>query len=317
MESGAGLGSRGLARLFGKIPGNGFQRSQETGLRLDRLLTLHLFRTLMRPDRGRASILMYHGISSGHEDYHPYFQTLTSPSVFADQMRFLAENDYNVIDLMTLVEIMCADTEVPPKSVALTFDDGLRDFYTNALPVLQEHGFPATVFLVTGHIDNSTSINGSGCLSWDQVRELDRYRISFGSHTVSHPYLNLLAKKDLDFELTRSKDRIESELGKKIEAFSYPFGFPEYDRPFLQILRSGLAETGYKCCLTTRVGTALAGDDPFSLKRLPVNSMDDNLLLEAKMEGAYDWIYNFQLTYKRIRGKNAEPRRMGALGITH
>ena len=317
MDSGFGFNSSDALRLFRKVPGEGLRKAREAQFRLDRLLTLHFFRALLRPAPGKAAILMYHSISEGRENDHPYFRTLTSPSIFAEQMRFLAENGYKVMDLMELVRSMSAGVEPPPRSVALTFDDGFADFFTDAFPVLHEHGFPATVFLVTDPIDKSLSLNGHSCLSWEQVRELDRHGISFGSHTVGHPHLNELEGKDLHFELSRSKERIESELGKEVKGFCYPFGFPEYDRPFLKRLRTDLEGTGYSCCLTTRIGTASAGDDPFSLKRLPVNSLDDSLLLAAKMEGAYDWIYNFQLSYKRIMQRNSAPRRASSQGVTN
>jgi peptidoglycan/xylan/chitin deacetylase (PgdA/CDA1 family) len=243
---------------------------------------------------------MYHSVSEGCENVHPYYRTITSPSVFADQMNFLRENGYNVIDLTTLIKSSRAGGSPPPKSVVLTFDDGFRDFYTNAFPVLQRCGFPATVFLLTGHIDNDSSFNGRSCLSWNQVRELVRYGISFGSHTVSHPVLNAIGDRDLDFELALSKERIESELGRTVGAFAFPYAFPEHDHPFLRRLKSSLAKTGFKCCLTTRIGTVAPGDDLFRLKRLPVNSMDDRRLLRAKLEGAYNWLYRLQRYYKRI-----------------
>ncbi len=273
---------------------------QKASFRLDRFLTLHLFRALMRPDREKAAILMYHSISNGHENGQSYFRTITSPSVFSEQMRFLDESGCNVVDLMTLIHALKAGGDLPPRSVALTFDDGFRDFYTEAFPVLERYGFPATVFLVTGRIDMGEPLNGKSCLSWDQIRELDRAGITFGSHTVNHPTLSVLPQKELEFELTRSKERIESELGKSIDSFCYPFGFPEHDRPFLAKLLSILASNNYKCCLTTRIGTAAAGDDPFRLRRLPVNSMDDSRLLEAKMAGAYDWLQTCQTVYKRF-----------------
>ncbi|MGC8494219.1 MAG: polysaccharide deacetylase family protein [Syntrophobacteraceae bacterium] len=272
----------------------------KTSFRLDRFLTLHLFRVLMRPDREKAAILMYHSISDVHENGQSYFRTVTSLSVFSEQMQFLDESGYNVVDLMTLVQAVKAGRDLPPRSVALTFDDGFRDFYTDAFPVLQRHDFPATVFLVTGRIDRDAPLNGKSCLTWGQVRELDRAGITFGSHTVNHPTLSVLSEKDLEFELIHSKERIESELGKSIDSFCYPFGFPEHDRPFLGKLFAILASNDYKCCLTTRIGTAAAGDDPFRLRRLPVNSMDDSPLLEAKMAGAYDWLQTCQTVYKRF-----------------
>ncbi len=280
-----------------------FFASSREKFRIDRFMTLRFFHPILRSVRGKTAILMYHSISDGRENVHPYYQTLTSPGVFADQMRFLHENAYRVIDLMTFVENMNAGSEPHPRSVVLTFDDGFHDFYMNAFPVLQEYGFPAAVFLVTHHIDNGAGLNGRGCLSWEQVRELSRYGVSFGSHTVSHPILNTLAAEDLEFELTRSKDRIESELGQEVESFSYPYAFPEHDRPFLQRLGSALAGIGYKCCLTTSIGTVSAGndaDDLFCLKRLPVNSLDDELLFKAKIDGSYDWMHTCQSLYKNL-----------------
>ena len=151
-------------------------------------------------------------------------------------MRFLHENAYNVIDLMTLVENMNEGREPAARSVVLTFDDGFHDFYTNAFPVLQEYGFPATVFLATGVMDQGVDFKGRRCLSWDDARELRKHGMSFGSHTVSHLVLSQMAEKDLMLEVVRSKERIESELGASVDAFSYPFAFPEHDRAHVKDL---------------------------------------------------------------------------------
>jgi len=268
--------------------------------RLDRLLTLYLFNPLLRFAGGKTAILMYHSISDGFQNVHPYYLTVTSPAVFAEQMRFLHENGCHVIDLMTLVENLNTGKEPAPGSVVLTFDDGLHDFYTHAFPLLQEYGFPATVFLTTGPIDQSASFMGCRCLAWDEVRELKKYGVSFGSHTHSHPVLNQIAERELLFEIARSKERIESETGDSVDAFSYPYAFPEHDRAHKQKLDAILSMNGYKCCVTTRIGTTSRKDDIFCLKRLPVNSMDDRLLLKAKIDGAYDWLSTLQYSYKRV-----------------
>ncbi len=246
---------------------------------------------------------MYHSITDESENRHPYYRINTSREMFAAQMRFLHEHRFNVIDLSTLIEKMNSGGEPQPRSVVLTFDDGFQDFYSKAFPVLQQYGFPATVFLATRPIDNRTLLNGRECLSWEQARELSRYDVSFGSHTVSHPVLSTLSDRELVFELTRSKDRIEYELGKGVESFCYPYAFPESDRSFLRRLRSALTGAGYNCCLTTRVGTVRTpkdADEHFCLKRLPVNSLDDEMLFKAKLDGAYDWVHMFQILYKHL-----------------
>ncbi len=243
---------------------------------------------------------MYHSISDGVQNVHPYYRTLTAPSVFADQMRFLHENAYQVIDLMTLVENMNAGRGPAPRSVVLTFDDGLHDFYTNAFPVLQEYRFPATVFLVTGLIDQGTDFQGRRCLSWDHVRELGKHGVSFGSHTVSHPVLSQISQNQLLLEIVRSKERIESELGRNVDAFSYPFALPEHDRAHLKKLVTMLSLSGYRCGVSTRIGTTSKAHNIFCLRRLPVNSLDDNRLLKAKIDGAYNWLHTYQILYKHL-----------------
>ena len=268
--------------------------------RLDRFLTLYLFNPLLQFVGGKTAILMYHSISNGSQNVHPYYLTLTSPAVFAEQMRFLHENGCHVIDLMTLVESLNTGEEPPPRSVVLTFDDGLCDFYTHAFPVLQEYKFPATVFLTTGPIDQCACFMGCKCLTWEEARELRKYGVSFGSHTESHPVLSQIAEKELLQEISRSKERIECETGQSVCAFSYPYAFPEHDRAHREKLVTMLSMSGYKCCVTTRIGTTSNDDDIFCLKRLPVNTLDDRRLLEAKIKGGYDWISWLQFLYKNL-----------------
>lgn len=227
--------------------------------------------------------------------------TATTPEVFAEQMGFLHKTGYSVVDLAQLKRRMSAGEEISAKSVTLTFDDGLKDFYFNAFPILRQFGFTATVFLATDFVDKGWRFNDQQCLSWDEVRELRKYGISFGSHTVTHPVLRTIAKKRLEYELAASKERIESELGEKIDCFAYPYAFPEADSVHLENLISVLAESGYRCGVSTRIGTTTADDNIFCMKRIPVNSLDDGILFEAKLNGAYDWLHSLQVLYKHLR----------------
>ncbi|MCD4812026.1 polysaccharide deacetylase family protein [bacterium] len=190
----------------------------------------------------------------------------------------------------------------PQRYAVLTFDDGFRDFYTEAFPILQKYSFSATMFLPTAFIDNKRlKFKGKECLSWEEVRELRSNRVIFGSHTVNHPKLNRLKKSDIEFQVRHSKDKIEHEIGEPIKSFSYPYAFPETDNAFTKYLRSIIEANGYENGVTTRIGTATKLDDIFFLKRIPLNSFDDLPFFMAKLEGGYDWLHKFQYFVKSIK----------------
>jgi peptidoglycan/xylan/chitin deacetylase (PgdA/CDA1 family) len=111
---------------------------------------------------------MYHSISDAVEDgVSPYYRVCTRPQAFADQMQWLADNGYQAMTLSKglnlLPQLKAADhgprtTDSGSQPVVLTFDDGFRDFHTHAFPVLQKHGFSATMFLPTAFIGETRRV---------------------------------------------------------------------------------------------------------------------------------------------------------------
>jgi peptidoglycan/xylan/chitin deacetylase (PgdA/CDA1 family) len=281
--------------------------------RADRLATLYVFHPLRRllPRGTRIPILMYHSISDANDSSrHPYYRTVTAPRVFEQHLRFLHDRGYKTISLSEAVrrlrepEVGVVGVVGVDKAVVITFDDGFQDFYSRAFPLLTKYGYSATVFLPTAYIDhNARDFNGVQCLTWSQVRELQRMGVQFGSHTVTHPQLNTLSPKDVGEEVRRSKEGIEEELGCPAVSFSYPYAFPENDAVFRERLRNLLLECKYENGVSTVIGTSDRTTDIFFLKRLPLNSYDDCWLFEAKIEGGYDWLRAPQLIRKVIRAK--------------
>jgi peptidoglycan/xylan/chitin deacetylase (PgdA/CDA1 family) len=273
--------------------------------RIDRLVTLYLShpltRTLGSGERSRVPILMYHSISENLFGMsHPYFHINTLPQVFSAQMRWLRNSGYKAIGLAEALTGLQTGANLS-KTVVITFDDGYRDFYTDALPVLKQCGFGATLFLATDRIRNTPArIEGADYLTWSDVRELHSEGVHFGSHTVTHPDMRSLAPEQLEYELGRSKEVLEEHLGVSVESFSYPHGFPEEDKDYTRYLQDVLCNCGYNHAVSTILGRASAKSNRFFLPRLPVNSLDDQAFFFAKLEGGYDWLHWPQLLKKMV-----------------
>jgi len=243
---------------------------------------------------------MYHSISDEESDRHGYYQTATSPDVFAQHLAHLKENGYQNIRLEELPDRL-SDGGHGSKCVALTFDDGYADFFTDAAPLLSDFGFTATMFLPTGYIDDARrSFKGRPCLTWSEVFRLSQMGIEFGSHTDTHPQLHHQPEIAISREISVSKARIEEHLGHEIRSFAYPFAFPQTDRKFVHMLRLALLDAGYQHGVCTAIGLADGSSDPLFLERIPMNGSDDRRFFSAKLSGAYNWMGEAQIIAKRI-----------------
>jgi peptidoglycan/xylan/chitin deacetylase (PgdA/CDA1 family) len=100
----------------------------------------------------------------------------------------------------------------------LTFDDGHVSDYEIVFPLLQEYGMSATFFLITSRIGEP------GFLNWDQIQEMCRNGMCFGSHSVTHRLMTTLSEKEAKSEFIDSKMLLEDRLKSKVNAFSYPQG---------------------------------------------------------------------------------------------
>jgi peptidoglycan/xylan/chitin deacetylase (PgdA/CDA1 family) len=264
--------------------------------RLDRLASVYLCHPAARlfgsGAGSRVPILMYHSVSENlFGKSHPYYQINTSPPIFAHQMRWLRQAGYRTMDLTEMLAALESGKDLT-KTIVITFDDGYRDFYTDAFPVMKQCGFTATVFLATARIQNiSLRFEGADYLTWQEVRELYGEGIRFGSHTVTHADLHSLEPEQIDYELGYSKETIEQNLSAPVESFAYSFDFPEEDNSFKRFLVDILENHGFDNGVSTILGRAHLGKNRFYLPRLPVNSWDDTRLLRAKLEGGYDWLH--------------------------
>ncbi|MBI1298084.1 polysaccharide deacetylase family protein [bacterium] len=213
------------------------------------------------PRTAQVSILMYHYLSEPPADANIYRRDLSvAPSLFAQHLDRLLAEGYTTIRLDDLLLNLTQGAPLPPKPVILTFDDGYRDNYINAFPLLKERGMTATFFIVTDFIDEQRP----EYLSWDMVREMYAGGMAIESHGRNHASL---ANRDADYlvwQALGSLETIEFELGVRPRFVSYPAG--DYDENTIRIFQSA----NYWAGVTTKQGATHSSGDLFQLRRVRV-----------------------------------------------
>lgn len=134
------------------------------------------------------------------------------------------------IALLSLEQVVEADADTD--AVAITFDDGFRNFQTEAWPVLSDHGVPVTVFVPTGYVGGENAWNDGvrvpiprlPLLDWEALGRLAEAGVTLGAHGVGHVDLRGRGDAELDREVRSCADRIEAETGRRPGTFAYPFG---------------------------------------------------------------------------------------------
>jgi peptidoglycan/xylan/chitin deacetylase (PgdA/CDA1 family) len=305
------------------------------------LQALGLLQALERARSGRwPRILYYHGVTTDRAA--AYIGISVSAANFERQMRHLVER-YTVVPLEQLLDDWMSGRQPNPREVAVTFDDGYRDNYDNAYPVLMKYRVPATIFLTTAFIGSSsllwwdrvtalltgarsrgvarialraslpqslrslvnaflesgtkatlaTTVNelkrlGRGgriqaidaiaaalgdlsadapdrmFLNWDEVREMARNGISFGSHTHTHAVLPELTSDEAEDEMTLSKRLIETAIGMPVRMLAYPDGC------FSEGTKKLANEVGFDYALQTRRNLQGHGRDPYAIPRIRI-----------------------------------------------
>ncbi len=231
---------------------------------------------------GCARILTYHSIGYRNHEMN------VTPENFRAQMDWLAKNR----PVITLAEA-AEGTE----GVAVTFDDGYRDNWINAAPILQRLSIPATIFIVAGgmgkmlpHDDDPLT---GALMTWDEIMRVQESGIEIGAHSLTHARLSELGEDAQRREIGKCARVIRKKLGQAPRAFAYPYGsILDYN----ELSKLLLDEFGFSIAVTNRYGVNYPGCDPLELRRICIDSTDTFDSFQDKVTGRLDPLKIFDTT---------------------
>jgi peptidoglycan/xylan/chitin deacetylase (PgdA/CDA1 family) len=248
---------------------------------------------------------MYHRIGTAHNEWESRY--CIPPEQFAKHMHHLANRGMRASSLADFFAWLGEDKPLLEGSFLLTFDDGFLGVYEHAAPVLEELGWPATVFLVSRLIGRKDewcqTRNPSGAshplLASEHIRAMRDTGFTFQSHTRLHPDLTTLSEDDLVAELAGSRQDLEDMLGEKVRYLAYPYG--RFNEHVLSTARAA----GYEAAFSTQPGFNRRGVDLYRIHRLDISGTDTATMLARKIYfGSNDG--SWQQTAKYYRGRIAE-----------
>ena len=240
---------------------------------------------------GGIRIFAYHRVAPKSD-----FLTVT-PDRFRRQMEAIARAGYVGVDVPGAVAALGSGSRTDV--VGLTFDDGYRDVAEHALPILEEYGFRATVFVVPGVIDGRVRFSWYDdqppVLGREDIASLDGVVLEFEAHTLTHPNLLTLDDVRAKNEIQGSKAVLEELLGRPVTVFCYPAG--AYSEREVRLV----AAAGFSTAVTVDPGLNTRGTDPLRLHRSAVEPTDALVDFRARMAGGHDSPLPLQNFYRRRR----------------
>jgi peptidoglycan/xylan/chitin deacetylase (PgdA/CDA1 family) len=237
-------------------------------------------------DQDSVYVLMYHRVNSFRKD-----ELSVPPDRFRKQVEWLHMHGFRNTRMAELESGSMVKGDNGPR-VIFTFDDGYEDNYTDAYPILREHGYTAVLYLPFDYIGTSkmhprdTWESGRAehnqLLNWNQVEEMLKDGMEIGSHTIGHEDLTRMPPEQAKREIFESKQALEQKLQVEITSFCYPGGYFEEEHA------RWVQEAGYlsACTTTPRIWQ---GHDLFKIPRVSVLSSDVFYIFRKKLLGRMEW----------------------------
>ncbi len=231
-------------------------------LRILCLVPLLLCLLVPAPARaGQVNAFIYHRF-----DEFRYPSTNIAVAVFRQQLEYLKQRQIAVLPLQEVVTRLQQHTVLPERAVVLTVDDAFTSFYKAAMPVIEEYGYPVTLFV------NSDAVGSNGYMTWEQLREVQTKGITIGNHSATHDYLvERQAGEDFAMwqervtqDIAEAERALKEHLGTDATLFAYPFG--EFNHPLMDIVR----KQGFSAAIGQQSGVMHDHSDLYCLPRFPM-----------------------------------------------
>lgn len=249
---------------------------------------------------GRALVLVYHGVETGPP---PLF---LEPALFRRHVECLVAAGATALTVDELVRLLEDRQPLPERTVAITFDDAFASVVEHAVPVLAEHGLPATVFAVAGSLGgtNDWPSQPSGVprrplAGAADLADLARAGFEIGSHGTAHVPLTSADAAVARRELVDSRRFLEDAVGVPVTSFAYPYGAAPSGAAL------AIARSAYRCAGSVAFERVGHDDDLFALPRVDVHYLLRPAVLRRAVLGSLG-------PYLRVRKAGSQVRRVFA-----
>jgi peptidoglycan/xylan/chitin deacetylase (PgdA/CDA1 family) len=215
------------------------------------------------PANGRVAqvpIFVYHIVRTlaGYDDLMVRDYTVT-PDVFDSEMSYIASHKYHAISFADLQNYLQNGTALPACPVIVSFDDGWKNQYAYAFPILKQYNIKATFFIIVGAVGKKEVF-----MNWDDIKDLQAHGMTIGDHSWTHPLLATISDPaQLAHEITFSKQVLDEHLGTSSTVFAYPYG--SYNQQTIEAVKAA----GFNVARTFSVGNTETLGDIYALKAIP------------------------------------------------
>lgn len=237
-------------------------------------------------------VIMYHRVIEGKEEEKGVHGTYITTKKFEEHMKYLKEKGFKTVTFEDLKNGNYRHRfDRGNKWIILTFDDGYKDNYTHAFPILKKYGFKSVIYLLgtlkynKWDVDNPQNPEKVFPLMEDEeILEMQEYGIEFGGHSMTHSRMSQIDKNVAHEEIIKSRDILEKKLGRKLNCFAYPYG----DRD--NGVKKFVEEEGYEFAVATDSGDVSFQEDLYNIRRIGIFPTNGLRSFKRKTSGKYNFI---------------------------